>query len=376
MNYSAEEVYQLVGKQDKTAGVTFKSGTEPYERYGPFVTVQFLYGQREREALDQRIVDPASKTSQRLKVKYLYGELPTEKVDQLEREGISTDDIAEIMYFKADEKNTFHSTEKRTLNKIVIPFRVQPKGRDCEWAYGFAKRQVAEGIGLSPQERAFYLAGKLYFEPEEVTTAEEAEIFPAGGSVDPRVEWEYLRILFVREEATADDNRKASYLMKKRDDAAERLLNEKLKETGSGWPRLIKEDSDLAANLLVKVRLYEDRRFNVTGKVPIYLDLDGYLHVYMRHVEEMKVNDRFAAKTNIQWEEQDVRLVIRNVVEKINPDIQQFFERNAGKRYSRYGKTEIYYEGDYYTLHIEPDGRISTFHKNRKAHEQPAAPAV
>jgi len=72
MNYTAEEVYELVGKQDKTAGVTFKSGTEPYEQYGPFVTVQFLYGQREREALDQQIMDPASKTSGRLKVKYLY----------------------------------------------------------------------------------------------------------------------------------------------------------------------------------------------------------------------------------------------------------------------------------------------------------------
>jgi hypothetical protein len=376
MNYSAEEVYGLVGKQDKTAGITFKSGTEPYERYGPFVTVQFLYGQREREELNQRIMNPASKTSARLKVKYLYGELLAEKVDQLESEGISTDDIAEIMYFKADENNTFYSTEMRTLNKIVIPFRVQPKGRDCDWAYGFAKRQVAEGIGLSPQERAFYLAGKLYFEPEELTTAEEAEIFPASGSVNLRVEWEYLRMLFVREEATGDDKRKAFYLMKKRDDAAEKLLGEKLRETGSSWSKLINEDSDLAANLLVKVRLYEDRRFNVMGKVPIYLDLEGYLHVYMRHVEEMKVNDRFAAKTNFQLEEQDVRLVIRNVIEKINPNIQQFFERNPGKRYSRYGRTEVYYEGDYYTLHIEPDGRISTFHKNRKAHEQPAAPTV
>lgn len=235
---------------------------------------------------------------------------------------------------------------------------------------------MGRGIGLSPQERAFYLAGKLYFEPEEITNAEEAEIFPAGGSVDPRVEWEYLKMLYVREEATDDDKRKASYLMKKRDDESWKLLDGYLKETGSSLSRLIKEDSDLAASLLMKARLYEERRFNVTGKVPIYLDLDRYLHVYMRHVEEMKVNDRFAAKTNFQWEEGDVRLVIRNVIERINPDIQQFFECNPGKRYSRFGKTEVYYEGDYYTLHIEPYGRISTFYKTRKAHEQPATPVV
>jgi hypothetical protein len=370
MNYSAEEVYELVGKKDKTAAVTFKPGSEPYDLYGQYVTVQFLYTQREREEMDMRIKDPDIKTLARLKVKNLYSDLPAESAARLEKEGISTEDIALIQYFRADERNTFHSTEKRTLNKIVIPFHTQSKGRDHDWAYGFARRLVNDGIGLSPKEHAYYLAGRLYFEPEEITAAEEAEIFFTDGTVNPDVEWEYLGIIYQREEATEDDKRKAVYLMKMQDSENRKLLDNYLKETGTSLLKLIEEDIDLATKLMAKVMWYKERHFNVTGKVPIYLNVGRYLHVYMRHVEEMKVNDRFAGKTNFQYNEEDVVLVIGNVIEKINPDIQAFFERNPGKRYSRFGKTEVYFEGDYYTLHIEADGQISTFHKNRKAHEQ------
>jgi len=63
-------------------------------------------------------------------------------------------------------------------------------------------------------------------------------------------------------------------------------------------------------------------------------------------------------------------MVIDKVIEKINDEIQDFFEKNPGKRYSRYGKKSVYFEGDYYTLHIEPSGAISTFHRTWKEHEQ------
>jgi hypothetical protein len=51
---------------------------------------------------------------------------------------------------------------------------------------------------------------------------------------------------------------------------------------------------------------------------------------------------------------------------QIDKEVQEHFMKNPGKRYSRYGQKAVYFEGDYYTVHIEPDGRISTFHKNRK----------
>ncbi len=57
---------------------------------------------------------------------------------------------------------------------------------------------------------------------------------------------------------------------------------------------------------------------------------------------------------------------MEKVITSIDNEIQAFFVAHPNTRYSRYGGQAVYFEGDYYTLHIEPSGRISTFHKNKK----------
>lgn len=369
MDYSEEEIYLLVGKQDKTANVTFKTESESYNLYGPHVTVLFLYNQFEREELDERVKNPDNRTAGKIKVRHLTSSLDKEKILRLETDGINTEDISSIFYFKHDERNTFHSTEKRSITKIEVPIHTQPKGRDYDWMYGFSRRLVNEGTGLSPKERAFYLAGKLFYEPEELTESEQKEIAPTEGTFHADVEWEFLSIKYKREEVTEEDKKRMIQLMRKKDIEDMDLLDKYLKETGSSLSKLSKEDIDTAVKLLMRIQRYRERHFNVVGKFPIYLDVDRYLHVHMRHVEEMKINKHFEHKSNIQWEEDDVLIVIEKVLDKINDEIQKYFENNPGKRYSRYGKQSIYFEGDYYTLHIEPNGSISTFHRNWKAHE-------
>ena len=370
MDYSEEEVYTLVGREDKTAGVTFKTNSDSFKLYGPHVTVLFLYTQYEREELDNRIKNPDSITSGVIKVRHLTSQLDKEKIKQIESAGINTNDIASILYFKHDTQNTFHSKEKRTITKIEIPIHIQPKGGDMDWMYGFAKRLVDGGTGLSPKERQFYLAGKLYYEPEALTDEERMEIFDDTQSIDAEIEFEYLRIKYKREEATDTDKRRIVQYLREKDAIDMDLLVKYLKETGSSLSKLAKDDIDSATRLLVRISKYHEKHINVVGKRAIYLDVDRYLHVHMRHVEEMKINKQFAGKSNFQWNEEDVLMVIDKVIGKINDEIQNFFEKNPGKRYSRFGRKSVYFEGDYYTLHIEANGAISTFHRTWKEYEK------
>jgi hypothetical protein len=371
MDYSEEEVYALVGRQDKTATVIFKIDTDSYELYGSHVTVLFLYTQYEREELDERIKNsPQANTPGIIQVRHLTSQLDKEKIEQLEGDGIKTNHIASILYFKSDTQNTFHSKEKRTITKIRIPIHIQPKGRDLDWMYGFSKRLVDNGIGLSPKERQFYLAGKLYYESEVLTDDERSEIFDDAGDIYFGVEFEYLKIKYRREEANDSDKRRLGKLIRKKDNDDMDLLDKYLKETGSSLSKLAKDDLDTATKLLVRVSKYQEKHINIVGKKAIYLDIDRYLHVQMRHVKEMKINKQFAHKSNFQWNEEDVLVVIDKVIEKINDEIQNYFEKAPGKRYSRYGRKSVYFEGDYYTLHIEANGAISTFHRTWKEHEQ------
>jgi hypothetical protein len=370
MRYSTEDIYRLVGREDKTAGITFRPGTKSYELYGDFITVVFVYTQSEREELDKRLQDENNSTSGQVRAKHLVGELSETQIKLLETDGISSDDIIEILYFKAPEKNTFHSKDKREITKLEIQTSPLPKGRDYDWMYGFKKQLVEQGIGLCPRERNFYLAGKYYYEPDNLTENEVNEIFLGGSTMSELVEWEFLAIKYFREEISAKEKARLGELIGKRKKEHYEILDYYLKQAGSSLKKLVKENIEQAVDLFMKVSDFKERRLNVTGKTPIYIDLDSYLHIYMRHVEEFKVTSHFEDKDNFQWNEEDVFSVMGHVIEATNKEIQIHFDKSPSTRYSRYGKESAYYEGDYYTFHIEPTGRVSTFHKNRKEHEK------
>src|SRR5690606_640121 len=204
----------------------------------------------------------------------------------------------------------------------------------------------------NPEEKRFYLAGKLYYEPDALSEEDKKEIYVGDHQLNENVEWEFLRIKYMREEVTPEEIKRISQLIIKKDNQGMDVLDKYLKEAGSSLSKLAKENLDQAAKLLVKVNQFKERRLSVLGKTPMYLDIDGYLHIYMRHVEEFKINKHFEHKDNFQWNEGDVFMVMEQVIHEIENDIQAHFEKRPGQRYSRYGRKSVYFQGDYYTLHI------------------------
>ncbi|MCR1795784.1 MULTISPECIES: hypothetical protein [unclassified Leptospira] len=41
---------------------------------------------------------------------------------------------------------------------------------------------------------------------------------------------------------------------------------------------------------------------------------------------------------------------------------KEYSETKPGKKFSKYGAESPYYNGDYYVIHIAPDGRIESFY--------------
>lgn len=365
MDYTLEEIYALVGKDDRTSGLTFKFDSNSYNEYGRFITVEFIYTQKERDELDKVIEKtPYSKTGL-IKARYLGTDLPKDKIEKLRNDGILSSDILNIQYYVGPTKNTFHSKEKRSINKIEIPFHVAPNGKDLEWIYGFKKELIDKNIALCPEEYRHYLALKYYFEFDSLTENELNDIFSNDDELK-EIKWEYLRIKSMRNDISESENRHLVELTNDKSRKNVEVLKQYLGEAGTSLKKMIRDNSNKAAELLAKALTFSEIRLNTNGNIPLHLDIHSYFHIYMRHVEEMKVNQQFEHKDNFQWDEKDVQMVIEKVIQEANSEIQKYFQNNPSGRFSKYGDESYYFEGDYYTFHIESNGRISTFHKNKK----------
>lgn len=369
MSYSLENIYRTVGKDDKVAALTLKSDSESCDKYGKEPTVVFLYSQSERDEMDKQIIGNAS-THGVVKAKVLFYNfsvigLKSKLPEEVE---VNSQDIEDIYYLPFNlNHNTFHSAEKRTINKLEIETSSMPYGGDWDWYYGFEKMRVEEkGIILSPEERNRYLAMKLFYEPHEISNEENKEIFACEGMLNEAVGYHYFMIKKEQVEVKDEIKEKLELLAYKRLYKKREKLNEYLVQAGSSLKKLMKEDVHFAAKLFIALSKFKERRLNVLGRHPIYMDDDSYLHIFTRHVEEFKFNKHYQLKDNFQWFEEDVIMVMKKVIEEIDEEYQEFRSLKPTSRYSRYNDDSIYFEGDYYTLHIEPSGRIDTFHNSRK----------
>ncbi|MCL2327277.1 MAG: hypothetical protein FWC39_02055 [Bacteroidetes bacterium] len=365
MEYTIEKIYRLVGKNDYVATVTFRQNCESFEKYGTTLTGVFAYNQCEREQLDTLIENENSFTHGMAKIEGLDLQLTKEKKKQLLEEGINTQDIVRIE-FCPQAQNTFHDTEKRVSNKQIIKTRSRLKGGDFAWIFGFYKDLIKNDVGLCPKEYHFYLAMKFLFETESLSEREKQGIFDNNELMNENVEFELLKIKEKCKTLNNDELEKLNDFKIKDWDCRKQKLERELQKIGSSIDKLVRKNLQQAIIMLDSVLLFNERRLNVMGKFPIYIDVDSFLHIYTRHVEDFKVNQQFKDKDCFQWNEDDVSCVIKSVIQEVEGEYQKFRTTNPNTQFSKYGKQSVYYQGDYYTLHIEPNGRISTIHKNRK----------
>ena len=365
--YFIENIYEYVGREDRVATLSFFPDSESYKIYGNHLTVVFQYSQKERFDLDERIKDKSLKSVDYAKAKYLGYELSDEIVKHISEHGIYSDDIASLVTMYGFERNTFHSEEKREIKTHTIKMTSKPKGGDYDWIYGFAKRQVKDGVDLSPNERDLYLASKYYYEPDKLTDEEKLEMFcGTDDKLKETIEREYLAIKYHRLEITDEELKRHVELYFSLSKERNEVLNKYLIQSGSSLKKLETENKELADELKSKVLSFKDTSLNFGNKHAIYLDIDGYLHIFMRHVEKMKVNEHFSHKDNFQWNLDDVMTVIKHVVEKVNAEFQEYVEQTKGSQFKKYGDQSIYFEGDYYAVYIASNGRLESLFKVKK----------
>lgn len=362
--FTIEQIYSFVGRCDNTANIVFRNGSNDEELYGKSLVGVFTFSKSERDNLELRIANSERGTYGKIKFCCYIPELPDSKAKVLKEHGVDTRNIVYISWVPCTRtENIYPSHKKRSLTPIRITSPITSKSVKLIWIYELLKRLTHEGIGLCPEERNRFLAYKTLFEPEILSDNEKELIYDKNGNMKEEIVFECLRHKFFTFSISRKEMNQYGTILAKRYHSRALILNDELAKTDTSYEELRKVNSTIADYLMTKVQSFNQERYNMKGKFPLYLDVKGYAHILLRHVEEARFENDFGSKTKFQYDENDIEVVMRDVLSIINEDYQKFKESHPNDSFVRKDEDSYYYNGDYYAIIVNSDGSIATFYK-------------
>ena len=359
--FTQEEIYAYAGAKDCVATLTLSQ--ESARVYGETLTVAFVYYQKERIALEKD--KTALNDISNVKAKELLGELDSSLHAQLLKDGVPTKDIVEMIVGpETEDQNTYASSHLRKPKVLEIPIESKGNGDDILFMHGALCHFISDGIELTPEEHNEYLAYKIVLEPEELTEKEKAEIFDENGKIVNQ-EVAYFWLLWKNNAGNLTEKNKEDLmqLAKNRIEKRLGLADKELQNMGLSLEKLVKKYPEKATLLFSRIFSFHEHRYNVTGKHLLYLSFESFLHIYLRHVKELAVENQFGERSKFQLAEKNLKATMNIVLGALNDEYQVYKDKHPKNRFFRKGDMAYYYNGDYYDVDILPDGQIGSFYK-------------
>lgn len=359
--FTQEEIYAYAGAKDCVATLTLSQ--ESARVYGESLTVAFVYYQKERIALekDKTTLNDISN----VKAKELLGELDSSLHAQLLKDGVPTKDIVEMLVGpETEDQNTYTSSHLRKPKVLEIPFESKGNGDDIRFMYGALCHFISDGIELTPEEQNEYLAYKIVLEPEKLTEKEKAEIFDENGKIVNQ-EVAYFWLMWKNNAGQLTEKNKEDLMQLVKNRIANRfeLADKELENMGLSLDKLVKNYPEKANLLISRIINFHERRYNIVGKHLLYMSFKSFLHIYLRHVKELTVENQFGERSKFQLAEKDLNATMNIVLDALNDEYQKYKDEHPNNRFFRKGNMAYYYNGDYYDIDILPDGQIGSFYK-------------
>lgn len=230
--------------------------------------------------------------------------------------------------------------------------------------FGSLTHIIKDGMMLTPMEKAEYMALKLILYPYALSDSEKQKVFDKEGKLHNN---DVIRCYLLYKHKLG--RFKPEYEKAQRElnciDLSKRInvLDYLLKRMGSSIKKILDTKDKVGFHIIDKTMTFKETRLNYIGKYPIYLDLEGYLHICLRHIREWKINDFWSKKTEFQLMEDDLMPTLRKAIEEINEKFQLLKDKDENLVYRKYGRESIYLNGDYYSLEIDKVGRVVNFNK-------------
>jgi hypothetical protein len=364
--FSVEELYGTYGQyENKYITIELHKFSESAAKFGRNIGGVLVYRKREREELDKALSEktvPRSNGMVKIDCNNQENLTAEQKADLLEN-GFKSGDVYEVLASNMPLTKSYNQSGKKEIPN-TIEVEVDLTGIDIKKMFLWMFKQRLNSNGqLIEEEWAKFCGFSLFYEPLSVQTDTVQErAFNKDGSTKPLVRFYELEAKLHAKEITKDEVTEYEQFLNERYNIRYEQIKFELKRSTNKTIEKFKEKYPEIYDLLQESIMQFETESLIDQKTvkPIYWDYPGYLHIYLRHCEELGIEGHFENKTKFQYGLKDIRDILKIAIEKLRTQINEKLEQ--GKDFRLYGDRSLYFNGNYYSLHILSDGKVAAFH--------------
>lgn len=361
--FCVEDLFEFVGKDQFVCTFVFRGGSAARATYGRSIVGTVVYSPKQHASLVNqqsaaRIEDPDV-----LRVRCLRPDLSQPALDNLRYRGVSIADVAEISFisFMRPTKRNVDGTKE--VPGVAYVELDDTKHIDVDMLFqNLATLKHNAGTELIPYERERLIGVTLGMNDGHIDSRilKQFGFTPEQASACVEIGFHTLTTRKRRRVLTDAQAETLKHLTAIRWVDRAQLLVREIERSGVSAATL-KADAEALAAIQNSIEHFAPHVL-VTGKKQIYWDLEGYLHIAMRHVKEMQIGS-YKGKTPFPYQAADLETLVEQVLRQIEDEIRRHFEAPPPhSNFSRHGKMAVYFNGDYFNVKIDPAGRLVQFH--------------
>lgn len=365
MNFSYEELYAMYGQYDTFVHLQFKYGTDSFAEFGGKLMGTFSYNLEERRELEKILkFQDIPRTERRVcfHPSTLETLTPTQ-IEKLDKEGVLCSDIEVVSSINRPRENRFTTYgEKDIPNTLTIRVNDNVSHRDGNRIdFGFLNHRYKNNQPLSPEELNQYWGLRKHFEVEVDHEDFNQMVFDDSGRVCSKIRYYELRAKYRDVTIKDEDLKEFAELFIQRTRERNTIVADEIKKSTERIKFIQSQFGDKIETLEELCIRFEEEVL-LFGEKLIYLDFERFAHIYVRHVAETQIGERFVGKTIFQYKFDEINRLIKCVLKVVENEIQEHFQHHPDRNFVRIGKRSVYFDGHYYRVEIECSGRLLTFH--------------
>lgn len=358
---SREMLYKKYGQYDNLfVQLNLKIGSDSYKKYGEILYGSLKYTCEERTQLQKAIeTNPIPETFGNVKfllftINLKYSD---EQITNLDRDGLPICDIGAIVSLPLNLRNAFAEQGAKHITN-VIPIKTELTATEgLNFALFLYLKMLEQGTMLPLWAYVELIALIKYLQPKDLSG--EFEKLSKKKELQAAIRHKYLQYKKEAEGLSVQENEECRFLQIARCMQRYKILQKELQKSGT-------ELKDLPNNLKIayfNFLMNFENRYIQTYPPAVWLDFERALHIVIRHMKGMQAIGKFESKTSIRYECKELRKLIAIVVDIASEQIKNEFQENPNKKvFVRKDSRAIEYNGNYYRLDIQRNGRLLTFH--------------